>query len=365
MQNDANGFLFPKINQSKCVDCGKCRKNCPVLNKAEIKNEPVAYAAYNKDNQVRLDSSSGGIFTLISEWIIDNGGVVFGACFDEKFNVIHDFTDTKDGLEKFRGSKYVQSKIGNTFKLAKEFLDSGKNVLFTGTPCQTGGLKSYLKNEYNHLYTQDIICHGVPSPKVWQKYIEYREKCSGSATQSVSFRNKDDGWKKFSVSFLFKNGVKYRKTLDKDLIMRAFLQNICLRTSCHNCSYKTLHKQSDITLADFWGIQNVSPHMDDDKGTSLVLINSAKGAKLFDEVKHNLEYETVDINEAVKYNSAAVKSVNMHKNRDIFFRKLESTKFNKLVKKYTPVSIRKKLKTGIVVFLSKMGLLNRLQRNKK
>lgn len=352
MQNNGEGFWYPEINKNQCIDCGKCENICPVTHKAEVYNAPVSYVAYNKSNQIRLDSSSGGVFSLLGEYIIDRGGVVFGACFDEKenFSVIHDFAKTKEDMSKFRGSKYVQSKIGNTYKLVKKFLDDKKIVLFTGTPCQVGGLKAYLAKEYENLLTQDVICHGVPSPKVWQKYIEYREKYANSQTQRISFRRKDDGWKRYSVSFLFKNDTEYRQTFDKDLMMQTFLKNICLRESCHNCVYKTIHRQSDVTLADFWGIQNIMSHMDDDKGTSLILVNSDKGINLFEEIKDNLIYESVDINTAINHNSAAIRSVIMHKNRSRFFNNIENEEFDILVKKYCTESniykIMKLIKNG-------------------
>ena len=175
MIEDEKGFKYPKINENKCINCGLCEKVCPILNKRKITNAPKAYACINKDEDIRKNSSSGGIFTLIAEEIIDRGGVVFGAQFDNDFNVIHSYTNNKNKIYKFRGSKYVQSIIGDNYKIVKSFLEEGKYVLFTGTPCQVEGLYAFLQKDYDNLYTGDIICHGVPSPKVWRKYLEYRK----------------------------------------------------------------------------------------------------------------------------------------------------------------------------------------------
>ena len=366
MKNDNEGFWYPVVDYNKCIRCGLCEKVCPIINETIVQNKPKAYACYNNNEAIRLESSSGGIFTLIAEYIIDNNGVVFGAGFDEKFSVVHSYVETKEELKKFRGSKYVQSKIENTFKEAKEFLNQGRKVLFTGTPCQIGGLKSYLQREYNNLFCIDIICHGVPSPKVWKKYISYREKQSGMLTQRIAFRRKDKGWKRYSVSFSFENEAEYRENFDKDLFMKAFLRNVCLRPSCYKCNFKTLHRQSDITLADFWGVQNILPEMDDDKGTSLIFVNSVKGQAALEKIKDKILYKEIDINEAVKYNSSAVKSVEYNPKREGFFEELEEFSFDELVKKYCSdsmaVKIKRKVKSILRNMLDKIGLLNLVKR---
>lgn len=334
MVEDKEGFWYPKVDYNKCIKCGKCIDVCPIINKVQVNNNPVAYACINKNESIRLNSSSGGIFTLIAEKIIDDGGVVFGAQFNEKFDVEHGLIETKEELSKLRGSKYVQSKIGETYRESKYFLESGRKVLFSGTPCQIAGLKSFLKKNYKNLFCIDIICHGVPSPMVWQKYISHRENIARSKTKRISFRQKNDGWKKFSVSFQFQNDTEYCNTLDKDLYMKAFLKNICLRPSCYDCQFKGIHRISDITLGDFWGIQNILPEMDDDKGTSLMFINSDKGRKLFNKIEDKCEYKRIDIIEAIKYNYSAIKSVYKNHNRHIFFKNIDLIPFDKLVMKY-------------------------------
>lgn len=334
---------------------------CPIINKAEIDNIPIAYSCINNNETIRLESSSGGIFTLVAENILDKGGVVFGARFNDKFKLEHDFIKTKEELSKLRGSKYLQSKIGNSYNQAKKFLDSGRRVLFTGTPCQIAGFKSYLGKPYANLVTIDIICHGVPSPEVWRKYVEFREREAESSTQRITFRQKNEGWRRYSVSFLFKNDTEYREISSKDLYMKAFLKDVCLRPSCYQCEFKTLNRQSDITLGDFWGIESILPNMDDDKGTSLVFVNSNNGRKIFNCISNEMKFKEIDINEAVKYNPSAIKSVQKNPNRDSFFTDLDDLEFNQLVKKYCTdklhTRIERKGKIILRGLLNKTGLL--------
>lgn len=362
MDSDSEGFWYPKVNYDKCIKCGLCVRVCPIINKITVENNPKAYACNNKDEDVRLESSSGGIFTLAADQVIDSGGVVFGVGFDEEFKVVHTYIENKEELHKFRGSKYVQSKIGNTYEQAKSFLAQGRKVLFTGTPCQIGGLKSYLGKEYENLFCMDNICHGVPSPKVWGRYLSYRSTEAGSEPRRIAFRLKNEGWKLYSVSFLFKNDTEYRETLRTDLYMRAFLKDVCLRPSCYACEFKTLNRESDITLADFWGIQNILPEMDDDKGTSLIFVNSDLGQTMLEKIKDNIRYKEVDIDQAVSYNPSAIKSVDMNPNRDSFFEELDQLDFDKLVKKYCTdkldVRIKRKVKSTIYIVLKKARLLD-------
>lgn len=335
MIEDECGFKYPKINNSKCTRCGLCEKICTQLEN-ELRQEilQVAYVAYNPNEKIRLSSSSGGIFTLFAEYILKQGGLVFGAQFDDKFDVVHSCIDNINDLNKLRGSKYVQSEMGDNYKKVKEFLEKGRIVLFTGTPCQIAGLKSYLIKDYDNLYTQDIICHGVPSPLVWKKYKEYREKVDNKKLIGVSFRNKDGGWKKFNLKFQYVNS-EYKEIADADFFMKAFLKDTILRDSCYNCSFKAKARVSDITLGDYWGIQNVHPEMDDDKGTSAIIINSLKGQALFDEVKQELVWKETDYESIKKYNPALIQSAKKDPNREKFFKNLENLPFDELVEKYT------------------------------
>lgn len=355
MTADNEGFLYPVVNTELCINCGLCENVCPIVNgkTAAYERDIKAYAAINNNEEIRLKSSSGGIFTLIAESVIDKGGVVFGAAYDNDFKVIHKYTEIKEGLEDFHGSKYVQSIIGETYKQAKHFLESGRIVLFTGTPCQIGGLYSYLGKNYDNLITQDLICHGVPSPMVWRKYLEYRESVSRASARRMSFRRKNCGWKTFSVSFEFSNDTEYVAKLTDDPYMQAFLRNLCLRPSCYDCKFKTKNRQADLTLADFWGIQNIIPEMDDDKGTSLLIVNSEKGLRVLHSIKNNLTLREIELDKAIKYNSAMINSASLSKVRSKFMSVIQHKPFDKTVNKYCRTKLLNKLKAKIKSILKK------------
>ncbi len=335
MVDDEKGFKYPQVNKEKCINCGLCEKVCPILNQINIANEPKAYAVKNKNEEVREKSSSGGMFTLLAEKVLQDGGVVFGVAFDETCQLKHTYVENIEDLQIFRGSKYLQSIVGDTYSKVKDFLVEGRKVMYTGTPCQIEGLKSYLGKDYENLLTQDIICHGVPSPKVHKKYLEYlKDKYKTENIKSIIHRTKINGWKNWCVNIKFDNS-EYIESHNKDPYMQAFLRNTILRESCYNCQFKKKHRISDITLADFWGIENVAPEMDDDKGTSLVIINSEKGKKIFEQIKDKINYKQVDFEEAIRYNSSMTTSVKTDPNREKFFENLDKMPFDELVKKYT------------------------------
>lgn len=338
MLTDNEGFWYPQISKEDCVDCGICEKVCPIIHKWHpVKDQTtVAFAAFHQNEDIRLMSSSGGIFTLLAHAIIDQGGVVFGAAFSGDFKSVHHIcVEDIDSVEKLRGSKYLQSEIGKAYEKAKEYLDNGRKVLFTGTPCQIGGLYSFLRKPYDGLYTQDIICHGVPSPMVWKKYVEHHERKSVSKTQQVFFRDKKSGWKTYAVFFKFLNNITFEKNFREDAFMRAFLSNICLRPSCYDCSFKGIERISDITLADFWGVQNICPEMDDDKGTSLVFIHSEKGIELYRQIEGEIRSVAQACDNVVRYNPSAVNSTPMHPKRADFMLNIQKNDFEHVVNKYT------------------------------
>ena len=341
MQPDKEGFLYPVIDKTKCTNCGKCKRVCSVLNTAKT-NKGVAYACINKDENIRMQSSSGGIFTLIAENIINQGGVVYGAALCDDLSVKHIEVDNCDDLNKLRGSKYLQSTVGDSYTSVKKHLNEGRWVLFTGTPCQIGGLNSFLNNTYDRLITADMICHGVPSPKVWHKYLQYREqqaKGKINIEQKPQFRNKSTGWELYSVVLNFENNKKYSNKFTDDLYMRAFIGNISLRKSCYNCKSKSLSRESDITLADFWGIKKVHHDMFDDKGTSLVFVNSKKGETLFNNIKNQMKYCETDIENIPQYNISVCKSVEWHPNRNKFLKMIaEDVDFKESVDKCLKLS---------------------------
>ena len=339
MKADNEGFWYPNIDKNKCINCNLCENVCPIINKPKsYLYEEKSYAVFNKDEKIRLESSSGGIFSLLAEYVINKYGIVYGAVFDEEFNVKHiKITSLKD-IELLRGSKYVQSKINDIFKSIKFDLINNKLVLFTGTPCQIAGLQSFLQRKYDNLILMDIVCHGVPSPLIWQKYINKLKKNYKQNIKTIYFRDKSTGWKKYSIKFLFDKD-EYKNIGFKDIYMKGFLNDIYLRPSCYNCKFKGIERISDITVADFWGIENIFPKIDDDKGTSLVVIHTEKGKRLFDKLSEKMIFNEVNLNEVVKYNLSMVRSAKYNKKREPFFVELNFEKdIENLIRKYTKKS---------------------------
>lgn len=335
MKPDALGFLYPEIAQDKCVDCGLCARTCPINRKNMDRNQAQnACALINADNEIRMESSSGGAFTLLAEKTIDDGGVVFGARFDPEFNVVHGWTETHDGLAEFRGSKYVQSDMGGCLSECRAFLEAGRSVLFSGTPCQCAALRSFLGKDYENLTVIDFICHGVPSPALWRKYKIHREKNSASRVVKTAFRRKNCGWKQYSLQFTFANCSEYCAPLDKDEYLQVFLHDAALRESCYACPAKGRARHSDLTLADFWGVDRVLPDFFDDRGTSLVCVNSERGRRLLDSVRTGCRIVESDLDVAVGLNASFAKSVARPKKRDSLEGDLYAMDFGSLYRKY-------------------------------
>ena len=326
MQADSEGFLYPAVNEADCIDCGLCEKVCHELHPYEERKPQKVYAALNKDEEVRLKSSSGGIFYLLAEKIIAEGGVVFGARFDEQWQVVIDYAETMDGVRAFMGSKYVQARMDTAYADAKRFLKEGRKVLFSGTPCQIAGLNHYLRKPHDNLLTVDIICHGTPSPKVWSRYLDEVVTAGRKAIHDVQFRNKRNGWKAFNFTMAYdkdEKAVSLFSHHQQNHYMRAFLRDMILRPSCYQCQAKSGRSHSDITIADFWGINTEMPEMDDDKGTGLVLVNTEKGQSALDWTKTSHKETTAET--AVRYNPAYYRSVVPHPKRAAFFAQLDET----------------------------------------
>lgn len=338
METDKEGFLYPVINQTTCIDCNKCKNVCPFNNIIEKKYDNVAFACKNKDEDIRLKSSSGGIFTILAEYVLNKNGVVFGAAFDDDFKLKHNYVTNIDELEKLRGSKYLQSNLGNSFNEVKKFLKEDRYVLFSGTPCQVMGLKLCLKKDYEKLILVDVVCHGVPSQLTFDKYLN---EMSREKPIEILFRDKSNGWSDFNMKIKYSNQT-YKESHRKDIYFKGFLPNLFLRPSCHNCPANGLNRASDITLGDFWGIKGIHPGFCDDKGTSVVIINSRLGYELFNEIKDNIDYLETDLNYSVNHNPCILKSVKPHKNRQKYFANHENIPFLKNVTKLTKVSIFKK-----------------------
>lgn len=323
MREDEEGFLYPLVDKRKCISCHKCENVCPVENLRNDNIDTKTFVGYNKNEEIRSKSSSGGIFSLLAEWILSQDGVIFGAAFDENFEVCHVAAENEEELSKLRGSKYVQSRLDDTYPLVKQYLEGNRKVLFTGTACQIAGLKKFLNKDYENLYTADVLCHGVPSPKIWKMYIENKKKEYNASIEKIDFRSKKSGWKNYSFDMEFSDNQRYTVQFGKDKYMQMFLGNIDLRPSCHDCRFKGIPRMTDITIGDSWGVENYMPDMDDDRGTSIILVHSPKGIKMLDWVRESLNAREASLDKALPITFASRKSVRMHPNRKKFFTGVE------------------------------------------
>ena len=287
MKPDGMGLLYPEADTSSCIDCGLCVRTCPFINTHEPSPVNNCYAALNKDDRWRLASSSGGVFIELARQTISSGGVVFGAIFAKDWRVVHSCAESIDDVLPMMGSKYVQSDTRDTYQKAKRFLDAGRDVLYTGTPCQIDGLKHYLRKDYPKLLTVELICHGAPAPGVWGAYLEEVWARNQNETETgitgINFRCKQNGWKDYGFE-IQKNGAPTFEPARENQYMKAFLQNWPLRPSCYSCKSKKGASGADVTIGDFWGIENAGDVEDDNKGVSCIICRTAKGQDAIDKL---------------------------------------------------------------------------------
>lgn len=354
LKEDNEGFLYPIVEKDYCIDCGLCEKVCPVLNQGEKRQPIKVYAAKNKNEEIRSQSSSGGFFTLLAEAIIKEGGVVFGARFDDNWEVRHDYAETIEGLDVFRGSKYLQSRVENSYQKTEVFLKQGRKVLFSGTPCQIAGLKCFLGKEYENLFTVDIVCHGVPSPGVWRRYLKeqierindkYSIPYEMSRIEEISFRNKCTGWKNYSFATTItttkeigtKDSITFCELSSKNAFMKGFLANLYLRPSCYDCPSKCGKSGSDMTIGDLWGATSIIGQDNDDKGISLVLVNK----NISDLQSYpSLWLKEIDYSSAIIHNPCIEKCVRKPQKRNCFYLCLQRVgNLDMVINKFTKVSL--------------------------
>lgn len=338
---DHEGFWYPEIDKAACIDCGLCERVCPVISPADFierYEKPAVYAAYTKDEAVRLDSTSGGIHSMLANKMFDREAFVGGAVYNEDHTVSQIITDQRERLPEIRSSKYLQSNAESVYRNIRARLKNGKNVFFCGTPCQVQALYKFLGKDYDNLITADFICRGVNSPKVFLSYMEMLEKKYGSRATDIKFKSKEKGWHNFSIRVKFENGKVYCRDRWHDLFFIGYLQyNDFVRPSCYNCKFKSFPQKADITLADFWGIEKLDPAMDQDKGTSMVMINSDKGAALFETIKGDIVWKEFPQEQAAIGNPAMNSSLEKRfDTREQFFNDLDSMSFDKLALKYFP-----------------------------
>lgn len=324
MHEDEERFLYPVIDEGHCIHCHKCETVCPMRKQENQDTGTAAFVGYCRNEVIRKQSSSGGIFSVLAEWALQQNGVVFGAAFDENFEVYHIAIETEADLPKLRGSKYVQSRLGNTYPEIKRYLEMGRKVLFTGTACQIAGLKKYLNQPYENLYTVDVLCHGVPSPKLWRMYLAAQEKRYGTPIEKIELRSKKYGWNNFSVTIDFADKQQYCVRFFEDQFMKMFLGNLDLRPSCYACPFKEFPRISDMTIGDSWGIEKVMPDLGDDKGISVILVHSQKGVRMLREVQEKLITREVKLDEVLPPTADSRKSAAMHPNRKKYLKGLKN-----------------------------------------
>lgn len=337
MHPDKEGFLYPVVNTDICVSCGLCESVCPVLNRNKVENSPnqIAYKALRiKDKNLLKKSSSGGAFIVVATYVINNGGVVCGAKYSDDAVVVHDFSETIEGLRVFMGSKYSQSDIRGIYKKIKDYLRTGRLVLFTGTPCQVHGLQLYLRKQYENLITLDLVCHAVPSPKIFKEYIDFCSKKLGGKVNSIDMRYKlPYGWShKFVYRFNLENGKHIVDPTDFVNWGRLFFSKLIDRPSCHECKYTNYNRCGDLTIADFWDDNNLRPDIRSVDGTSLCLVNTEKGLKILNEI-HDFIVEW-DITKEESFQPCLDVPTSKNIRRDIFWEDYYKKGFEYVYKKY-------------------------------
>lgn len=357
---DNEGFEYPKVNLDKCINCNLCEQNCPlIIQKQNLNNaKPKIYAAWNKDEIIRVNSTSGGIFSLLAEEIYKSNGIVVGAVYEKDFTIKHIITDNIETLSSLRQSKYAQSSIKGIFPLIKKHLEKKTIVLFCGTPCQVAGLKMYLNKVYANLVCVDFICRGVTSPMVYQKYLESISKTLDDEIKSVQFKNKDYGWNRFSTKVYSRNGKVYQKDRYEDSYMKGYLKyNLFIRPSCHSCKFKKMPREGDITLGDFWGIGTVKEYLDDNKGTSVIMTNSDKGNDLLNQISEKMFFEESELDKVIEGNGCLFDSIEYGKYRGYFFNNINKVSFDKIIDKIDKFSQKKTIKMIAFQYLIKCKII--------
>ena len=370
MVSDSEGFSYPAVEKDLCINCNLCEQVCPVINH-NINNEEMPLSSLivrNKDAETVQTSSSGGAVTAFCKEIIKDNGIVFGCAFNENFDVIHKSAETLEEILAFKGSKYVQSNLGNTYKAIKQQLENGRKVLFIGTPCQADGLNIFLKKPYENLYTVDFVCHGVPSPLVWEKYKDIMTKKYKSKITYANFREKTYGYHSANLALKYANGKKSAENTKTDYLMKSFFDDICSRPSCYDCKFKTAKRNSDITVFDCWNISRYVPNLsDDDKGLTAVFVQNEKGQQLLNSVKDDFICYPANTETLLKTDGyMAVKSVSPHPKRTQYFKMLnDGVSLDKVVATLIPIKTSRKIFGKTKGFLYKTGMLKLVKKLKK
>ncbi len=346
MTRDHEGFSYPKVDENRCCKCGKCVSVCPYNEKWEPGEDlEICYAAYNKNEKIRLISSSGGIFALLAKRIIEKGGIVFGAAYDDEFLVYHKGVEKEEDILQLIGSKYLQSRIGNCYRQVKERLISGQMVLFVGTSCQIGGIKKYLGKEYNNLVCVDFICLGVPSPQIWRDYLN--TFFDNKSITYINFKDKVLGWDNFSLTI--EGSERYSKAGRNTYFFTGYFKGLYSRPSCSECIFKKGNRVSDITISDCWGYAQIAPELKDNKGLSSIICHSVKGLEIIEEIKSEMCWKKAEVADVKKYNSNYCTSRSTGKEREVFWMDYDRMEKKRLFKKYCTPENNKRWKKSILL----------------
>lgn len=354
MKTDEEGFVYPIVNDSQCIYCGNCKRVCPV--EKQLGNPAPLYAlgVIAKENNIRKKSSSGGVFYYLASQVLEQGGVVYGAAFQNRYmSVAHECIVHRGNIRKLMGSKYLQSDLDTIFITIKKQLEEGTTILFSGTPCQVSGLKSFLGKDYNNLVCVSVICHGVPSPLLWKKYVKHYLSKHHYPLTYCNFRSKKNGWRRFGIKMRTGQEKATFVSAQRDPYMRLFLKNMSLRPSCYQCHAKNNRCKADIVIGDFWGVEKQLPELADDKGTSLVLVYSAKGDILINSISNRFVCKKVSPENALLGNRAFSCSVTEPILREELFSDMKNMGFEQLAKKYVSINVKER----IIILLDSMHLL--------
>lgn len=365
MEMDEEGFYYPSVDGELCIECGMCERVCPLLGGANCKGleNKKAYVIQHKDDTVRMRSTSGGAFTLISSYVLELGGAVFGASYGHDFEVSHCMVETYEDLVRLNNSKYVQSRIGDSFQKCKKLLKEGRMVCFSGTPCQIKGLKNYLMHNYDNLVTVDFVCRGVPSPGLFEKYVAYMRHKGNSGISDITFRNKSYGYAGSTMQVQYANGKKDRDSIAAKSFRRAYFTGICSRRSCYDCAFRNTDRYSDFTLFDVWHIGKYEPSWNDDKGTSGIIVHTRRGEEILDAVKCRCRISSVDMENLIGADGIMFYSnPPQHKEREKFCKDIYNMPYDKLIKKYIPMTLREKAAYMVKPLAYRMGILGLLRR---
>ncbi len=358
MKTDSEGFRYPEVDESVCVDCGLCEKVCPFNSGADgVRKERKgikSVACYNNEKNALAKSSSGGVAHLLGEYVVENGGAVFGVAGDMVTKVQHIMAETHNELKLLQGSKYLQSHVDMNYRLAKTQLENGRLVLFTGTPCQIAGLYGYLGKDYENLLTADLVCHGVPSEKVFEKYLQEHEKKTGKKVVAF-FRDKTAGWKPVQFSYIYEDGTRLTESGRKDKFNMGFTTNLFQRPSCYTCPFAPMERIGDITLGDWFGGEKYKELDPENKGLSMIVINSPKGEKFYNLIKETMETWEYSVEEAVKESVHLGARPHTNFMRKDFFAHFDKMTYEQLYKRYFP-----KDKPGVL----RNAILRRIYRTK-